>query len=92
MAVAEGRGGGGLMALQIGEMTVLQAIEDGTGWRPEMSASETTTGANLRSGPSVNMPVVAVLQKGVRVVRLGVSENGMAPIVALGWVSEELLR
>lgn len=80
------------MTLQIGEMTILQAIEDGTGWRPEMDAAETTTGANLRSGPSVNMPVVAILKQGVRVVRLGVSDNGMAPVAVLGWVSEELLR
>lgn len=80
------------MTLQIGEMTILQAIEDGTGWRPEMDAAETTTGANLRSGPSVNMPVVATLKQRVRVVRLGVSDNGMAPVAALGWVSEELLR
>lgn len=80
------------MTLQVGEMTILQAIEDGTGWRPEMEAAATTTGANLRSGPAVTLPVVAVLQKGVRVVRLGVSENGMAPVAALGWVSEELLR
>lgn len=78
--------------LEIGEMTVLQAIEDGTGWRPVMDAAETATGANLRSGPAVSMPVVAVLQKGVRIVRLGVSENGMAPVAALGWVSQELLR
>ena len=80
------------MTLQIGEMTILQAIEDGTGWRPEMRAAETTTGAKGRSGPSVNMPVVAVLKQNVRVVRLGVSENGMAPVAVLCWVSEELLR
>lgn len=80
------------MTLQIGDMTVLQAIEDGTGWRPAMDAAETTTGANLRSGPGVNLPIVAVLKPGVRLVRLGVSDNGMAPVAVLGWVSEELLR
>jgi uncharacterized protein YraI len=80
------------MTLQIGEMTVLQAIEDATGWRPAMSAAETTTGANLRSGPATSMPIVAVLKTGVRIVRLGVVENGMAPVAVLGWVSAELLR
>jgi hypothetical protein len=80
------------MTLQIGEMTILQALEDGTGWRPEMDAAETTTGANVRSGPSVNLPVVATLKQGVRIVRLGVSDNGMAPVAVLGWVSEELLK
>lgn len=79
------------MTLQIGEMTVLQAIEDATGWRPAMDAAETTTGANVRSGPSTGTPVVAVLKQGVRIVRLGVSDNGMAPVAVLGWVSEELL-
>ncbi len=80
------------MTLQIGEMTILQAIQDGTGWRPEMAAAQTTTGANVRSGPSTNMPVVGTLKSGVRIVRLGVSDNGMAPVAVLGWVSEELLR
>lgn len=79
------------MTLKIGEMTILQALEDGTGWRPEMDAAQTTTGANVRSGPSVTTPVVAVLKQGVRIVRLGVSDNGMAPVAVLGWVSEELL-
>lgn len=79
------------MALQIGEMTVLQAIEDGTGWRPEMDAAETTTGANLRAAPSGEGAVVATLKPGVRVVRLGVDEGGWAPVAALGWVSRELL-
>jgi hypothetical protein len=36
--------------------------------------------------------VVATLNRGVRIVRLGVSDNGMAPVAVLGWVSEELLR
>lgn len=80
------------MTLQIGEMTVLAAIEDATGWRPEMDAAQTTTGANVRSGPSVTTPVVATLQKNVRIVRLGVVDNGMVPVAVLGWVSEELLR
>lgn len=80
------------MTLQIGEMTIIEAFEDGLGWRPQMDAAETTTGANGRSGPSVNLPVVAVLKAGVRVLRLGVSDNGMAPVAVLCWVSEELLR
>jgi hypothetical protein len=80
------------MTLQIGEMTILQAIEDATGWRPQMDAAETATGANVRSGPSVNTPVVAVLKPGVRIVRLGVSDNGLAPVAVLGWVSQELLK
>ena len=80
------------MTLQIGEMTILQAIEDATGWRPTMDAAATTTGANVRSGPSVSLPVVATLKQNVRLVRLGVSDNGMAPVAVLGWVSEELLK
>lgn len=80
------------MALQIGEMTIIQAFEDGLGWRPSMDAAETNTGANGRSGPSVNTPVVAVLKRGVRVVRLGVVENGMAPVAVLCWISAELLK
>jgi uncharacterized protein YraI len=80
------------MTLQIGEMTVLQAIEDATGWRPAMAAAETTTGANLRSGPTTGAAIVAVLKPGVRIIKLGVSDGGMAPVAALGWVSEELLR
>jgi len=34
-----------MATLQIGEMTILQAVEDATGWRPEMDAAQTTTGA-----------------------------------------------
>jgi uncharacterized protein YraI len=79
------------MALQIGEMTILQAVEDGTGWRPAMNAAKTSTGANVRSGPSANMPVVATLKAGVRLVRLGVDDGGWAPVAVLGWVSAELL-
>jgi uncharacterized protein YraI len=66
------------MALQIGEMTILQALEDGTGWRPAMDAAVTSTGANVRSGPAGNMPVVATLKTGVRLVRLGVDDGGWA--------------
>jgi hypothetical protein len=80
------------MPLQIGEMTIIEAFEDGTGWRPAMDAAQTITGANGRSGPSVNTPVVAVLKPGVRVVRLGVADNGMAPVAVLCWVSAELLE
>lgn len=80
------------MPLQIGEMTILSAIEDGTGWRPEMDAAVTSTGANVRSGPSTNMPVVATLKPGVRLVRLGVDDNGWSPVAVLGWVSAELLK
>lgn len=80
------------MALQIGEMTILQALEDGTGWRPEMDAAQTTTGANVRSGPGASMPVVAMLKANVRVVRLGVDDGGWAPVAVLGWVSAELLK
>jgi len=79
------------MTLQIGEMTVLQAIEDGTGWRPDMDAALTTSGANLRSGPSANLAVVATLKPGVRIVRLGVDDGGWIPVAVLGWVSKELL-
>lgn len=80
------------MTLQIGEMTILQALEDGTGWRPAMDAARTTTGANVRSGPAATMPVVATLKSGVRIVRLGVDEHGWSPVAVLGWVSQELLR
>lgn len=79
------------MPLQIGEMTIIEAFEDGTGWRPEMDAAQTTTGANLRSGPGASLPVVAVLKPNVRVVRLGAAEGGWAPVAVLGWVSAELL-
>ena len=79
------------MTLQIGEMTILQAVEDGTGWRPEMDAATTSTGANVRSGPAGNMPIVATLKAGVRLVRLGVNDGGWAPVAVLGWVSAELL-
>lgn len=79
------------MALEIGEMTVLQAIEDGTGWRPAMDAAVSTSGVNVRSGPSATLPIVAVLKPNVRVVRLGVDEDGWAPVAVLGWVSGELL-
>lgn len=79
------------MALQIGEMTIIEAFEDSTGWRPALDAVQATTGANVRSGPGASLPVVAVLKTGVRVVRLGVTENGWAPVAALGWVSAELL-
>ena len=72
-------------------MTILQAIEDGTGWRPEMDAATTNTGANVRSGPSVTFPAVATLKASVRIVRLGVDENGWTPVAVLGWVSKELL-
>lgn len=80
------------MTLQIGEMTILQALEDGTGWRPDMDAATTTTGANVRSGPGASMPVVATLKQGVRLVRLGVDDGGWSPVAVLGWVSKELLR
>ena len=80
------------MTLQIGEMTILQAVEDATGWRPTMDAAVTTTGANVRSGPGGSLPVVAVLKAGARIVRLGVDEEGWAPVAVLGWVSKELLR
>lgn len=80
------------MTLQIGEMTILQVLEDGTGWRPAMDAAQTTTGANVRSGPSTTMPVVATLKSGVRIVRLGVDENGWVPVAVLGWISGELLE
>lgn len=80
------------MALQIGEMTIIEAFEDGLGWRPSVDAATTTTGANMRSGPNASLPVVAVLKSGVRVVRLGVAESGWAPVAALGWVSAELLE
>lgn len=80
------------MTLQIGEMTILQALEDGTGWRPDMDAATTTTGANVRSGPGASMPVVATLKPGVRIVRLGVDDGGWSPVAVLGWVSKELLR
>ena len=79
------------MTLQIGEMTILKALEDGTGWRPAMDAAVTSKGANVRSGPSANMPVVATLKPGVRIVRLGVDDGGWAPVAVLGWVSAELL-
>ncbi len=80
------------MTLTIGAMTILQAVEDQTGWRPAMDGRVTSTGANLRSGPGTSLPVVAVLKPNVRVVALGVVENGMVPVAALGWVSAELLR
>jgi hypothetical protein len=79
------------VTLQIGEMTVLQAIQDGTGWRPTMDAATMTTGANLRAAPSGTGAVVATLKTGVRIVRLGVDEGGWAPVAVLGWVSKELL-
>jgi hypothetical protein len=79
------------MALQIGEMTILQAVEDGTGWRPSMDAAKTTTGANVRAAPSANGAVVATLKPGVRIVQLGVNDGGWAPVAVLGWVSAELL-
>ena len=79
------------MALQIGEMTILQALEDGTGWRPAMDAAQTTTGANVRAAPSSNGALVATLKPGVRIVRLGVDDGGWAPVAVLGWVSKELL-
>ena len=79
------------MALQIGEMTILQAFEDGLGWRPTMDAAQTNTGANVRAAPSANGAIVATLKPGVRLVRLGVDENGWAPVAVLGWVSKELL-
>lgn len=77
--------------IQIGEMTILQAIEDGTGWRPAMDTAETTTGANVRSGPAMTSPAVATLRAGVRIVRLGVDDNGWTPVAVLGWISKELL-
>jgi len=79
------------MTLQIGEMTILQALEDGTGWRPDMDAAVTSTGANVRSGPGASMPVVATLKANVRLVRLGVDDGGWSPVAVLGWVSAELL-
>jgi hypothetical protein len=80
------------MTLQIGEMTILQALEDGTGWRPAMGAAQTTTGANVRAAPSASGAVVATLKPGVRLVRLGVDDGGWAPVAGLGWVSAELLE
>lgn len=80
-----------MSALQIGEMTILQAVEDGTGWRPAMDAAVTATGANVRSGPGAQMPVVATLKANVRLVRLGVDDGGWAPVAVIGWVSAELL-
>lgn len=84
------------MALTLNGMTIIQAAEDATGWRPEdlpaMDGRVTTTGANLRAGPSVNLPVAAVLKANTRVLALGVSENGMQPVAVVGWVSSELLQ
>jgi uncharacterized protein YraI len=79
------------MTLQIGEMTILAAFEDQTGWRRTMDEASTNSAAKLRSGPSINLPHVAVLQPGVRIVRIGLEENGWVPVAALGWVSKELL-
>jgi SH3-like domain-containing protein len=84
------------MALEIGSITVIQAAADATGWRPEelpgMDGRETDGYVNLRAGPSDKAGVVAVLRPGVRVVVLGVEENGWTPVAALGWVSKELLK
>jgi SH3-like domain-containing protein len=84
------------MALEIGSITVIQAAADATGWRPEelptMDGQETDGYCNLRAGPSDKAGVVAVLRPGMRVVVLGVDENGWAPVAALGWVSKELLK
>ena len=79
------------MTLQIGEMTVLQAIQDGTGWRPTMDAATATSNANVRAAPSGNGAITATLREGARVVRIGVNENGWAPVAVVGWVSAELL-
>lgn len=84
------------MTLTLNGLTILQVAEDATGWRPEelpaMDARITTTGANLRAGPSVNLPVVAVLKANMRLLALGAVDNGMQPVAVVGWISSELLR
>lgn len=82
--------------VRINGVTVVQAAEDATGWRPEelpaMAGRLTTTGANVRGGPATNLPVVAVLKANARVIDLGVSDGGMALVALVGWVSRELLK
>lgn len=82
--------------MNVSGMTIIQAVEGQTGWRPEelpaMETRVTKSGANLRSGPGVSLPIVAVLKANVAVVVLGAVENGMVPVAACGWVSAELLR
>lgn len=84
------------MTLQIGAITVVQAEADATGWRPdklpEMDGRMTDGYVNVRSGPSGNMPIVAVLRPGMRIVALDEDEDGWVPVAALGWVSKELLQ
>lgn len=81
--------------ISISGMTVVQAVEDATGWRPEelpvLDGRVTQTGANLRSGPSVNLPVVATIKPQMRVLVLGADQGGWVPVAAVGWISKELL-
>lgn len=81
---------------RVSGLTIIQAAEDATGWRPEelpaMNTARTTTGVNLRSGPAGKMPIVAVLKPNVQIVRLGVEEGGWVAVAACGWVSKELLK
>ena len=79
------------MTITLNDTTILQAAQDATGWRPTMKGARTNTGANVRSGPSVNTAIVATLKPGVRVVTLGVTEAGFLLVVPAGWVSSELL-
>ena len=82
--------------MTVGGITVIQAAANATGWRPDelpvMDAVVTNTGVNLRSGPSVNQPVAAVLKPAVRLIRLGADEGGWVPVAVLGWISNELLN
>jgi uncharacterized protein YraI len=79
------------MSITLNDITILQAVQDTTGWRPTMQGATTNTGANVRSGPSVNTPIVATLKPGVRVVVLGIVDNGMTLVIPAGWISQELL-
>lgn len=44
-----------------------------------------------RAGDDITSPAVATLRAGVRIVRLGVDDNGWTPVAVLGWISKELL-
>jgi murein DD-endopeptidase MepM/ murein hydrolase activator NlpD len=61
---------------------------------PEPSGAATTTDANLRSGPSTDANILAVLAPGTSVLVGGAPSNGFVPVSAngvSGWIDVELL-
>jgi murein DD-endopeptidase MepM/ murein hydrolase activator NlpD len=61
---------------------------------PDASGAATTTEANLRSGPSTDANILAVLAPGTSVLVDGAPSNGFVPVSAngvSGWINVELL-